>query len=42
MINEVQKLVLLPVALVLFLCAAQSAAGLTWRGMPVATAVASR
>jgi hypothetical protein len=42
MIKEIQQLLVLPVALVLFLCAAQAAAGLTWRGLPVATTVASR
>jgi hypothetical protein len=42
MIKEIQKLLVLPVAFVLFLCAAQASAGLTWRGLPMPTTVASR
>lgn len=43
MIFQLQKLIMLPVALGLFLFAAQGAAGLTWRGAPAkAIAVASR
>jgi hypothetical protein len=36
MILDVQKLVALPVAMALFIFAAQAAAGLTWRGGNVA------
>jgi hypothetical protein len=38
MIQEVQKLFVVTAAFVLFLCAAQVAAGLTWRGLPAITA----
>jgi hypothetical protein len=39
---EIQRMIVLPVAFVLFLCAAQAAAGLTWRGTPAVITVASR
>jgi hypothetical protein len=32
--SELQKLVVLPVAMVLFLCAASTSSGLTWRANP--------
>jgi hypothetical protein len=34
MISDLHKLVLLPVAMILFLCAASTSPGLTWRGSP--------
>jgi hypothetical protein len=43
MTAEIQRMIVLPVAFVLFLCAAQAAAGLTWRGAPpTVITVASR
>jgi hypothetical protein len=38
---ELQKLIVLHVAFVLFLCAAQAAGGLAWRGATAAVTVAS-
>ena len=34
MISDLQKLVVLPVAMILFLCAASTSPGLTWRSNP--------
>jgi hypothetical protein len=42
MISDLQKLVVLPVAIILFLCAASTSPGLTWRGNPPAAVVAAR
>jgi hypothetical protein len=41
-ISDLQKLVVLPAAMVLFLCAAATSPGLTWRGNPPAQIVAAR
>jgi hypothetical protein len=38
MINELKRLIVLPVAFALFLCAAQASVGISWRGAPVVTA----
>jgi hypothetical protein len=42
MISDLQKLVVLPVAMILFLCAASTSPGLTWRGSPPVQIVATR
>jgi hypothetical protein len=42
MISDLQKLVVLSVAMILFLCAASTSPGLTWRGNPPALVVAAR
>jgi hypothetical protein len=42
MIFDLQKLVVLPVAMILFPCAASASLGLTWRGNPPAQIVAAR
>jgi hypothetical protein len=42
MISDLQKVVVLPVAMMLFLCAASTSPGLTWRGNPPAQIVAAR
>ena len=34
MINELKRLIVLPVAFALFLCAAQASVGISWRGAP--------
>jgi hypothetical protein len=34
MISDLKKLVLVPVAMILFLCAASTSPGLTWRANP--------
>jgi hypothetical protein len=34
MISDLKKLVVLPVAMMLFLCAASTSQGLTWRANP--------
>jgi hypothetical protein len=38
MINELKRLIVLPVAFALFLCAAQASVGISWRGAPAVTA----
>jgi hypothetical protein len=42
MISDLQKLVVLPVAMILFLCAASTSPGLTWRGSAPVQIVAAR
>jgi hypothetical protein len=42
MLAELQRMIVLPIAFVLFVCAAQAAAGLNWRGAPSETVIASR
>ncbi len=42
MISDLKKLVVLPVAMMLFLCAASTSPGLTWRTNPVQQTVAAR
>jgi hypothetical protein len=42
MISDLQKLVVLPVAMILFLCAASTSPGLIWRGSAPAQIVAAR
>jgi hypothetical protein len=42
MISDLQKLIVLPVAMILFLCAASTSPGLTWRSNPPALIVAAR
>jgi hypothetical protein len=42
MISDLQKLVVLSVAMILFLCAASTSPGLTWRSNPPALVVAAR
>lgn len=37
MISDLQKIVVLPVAMILFLCAASTSPDLTWRGNPPQT-----
>jgi hypothetical protein len=37
MINELKRLIVLPVAFALFLCAAQASVGISWRGAPAVT-----
>jgi hypothetical protein len=38
MINELKRLIVLPIAFALFLCAAQATVGIGWRGVPSVTA----
>jgi hypothetical protein len=42
MISDLQKLVVLPLAMILFLCAASTSPGLIWRGSAPAQIVAAR
>lgn len=42
MISDLQKLVVLPVAMILFLCAASTSPGLAWRGSAPVQIVAAR
>jgi len=42
MITDLQKLVVLPVAMILFLCAASTSPGLIWRGSAPAQILAAR
>lgn len=42
MISDLQKIVVLPVAMILFLCAASTSPGLTWRGNSPPQTVAAR
>ncbi len=42
MMSNLQKLVVLPVAMVLFLCAVSTSPGLSLRGYPPAEIIASR
>ncbi len=42
MISDLQKLVVLPIAMILFLCAASTSPDLSWRGNPPAQIVAAR
>ena len=42
MISDLQKLVVLPIAMMLFLCATSTSPGLSWRSNPPAQAVAAR
>jgi hypothetical protein len=42
MISDLQKLVVLPVAMILFLCAASTSPGLTWRGSAPVQTLAAR
>jgi hypothetical protein len=42
MISDLQKLVMLPVAMILFLCAVSTTPDLIWRSNPPAQIVATR
>jgi hypothetical protein len=42
MISDLQKLIVLPVAMILFLCAVSATPDLIWRGNPPAQIVAAR
>jgi hypothetical protein len=42
MISDLQKLFILPVAMILFLCAASTSPGLIWRGAPPVQTIAAR
>jgi hypothetical protein len=42
MINELKRLMVLPVAFALFLCAAQASVGINWRSAPGVIAGAIR
>ncbi|MEA2831553.1 MAG: hypothetical protein QOF22_2301 [Bradyrhizobium sp.] len=42
MINELKRLIVLPVAFALFLCAAQASVGISWRGTPAMSTAAFR
>jgi hypothetical protein len=42
MISDLQKLLILPVAMILFLCAASTSPGLIWRGAPAVQTIAAR
>ena len=42
MMSDLQKLAVLPVAIILFLCAASTSPGLTWRGSAPVQTLAAR